>query len=571
LAELLQANADLRAELARRDLMEAELRSEKVVAEEGLQKERMLKADIVESSDDAIIGKTLDGIVSSWNKAAERIFGFTASEMIGQSILAIIPLERRDEEDLVLSTIRRGASIKHFETVRVCKNGRPLHVSITVSPIYDKYGNIVGASKILRDISERKKAEAELERYRNDLERLVQERTADLTLAKESAEAANVAKSAFLANMSHEIRTPLNAITGMAYLLKRSGVTPEQGSRLDKIDTACRHLLEIINVILDLAKIEAGKFALEETEVNVAAIAANVVSMLFEKAQAKKLRLTVKSEDLPGMLRGDPTRLQQALLNYASNAIRFTESGAVVISTCKVEDSGDTVLIRFEVRDTGIGIAPETLPRLFSTFEQADNSITRKYGGTGLGLAITKKLAQLMGGEVGVHSVPGEGSMFWFTARLARVPEVALLRPTSSGSAQQILSERYRLRRMLVVDDEPINREVMLDLLKSAGQSPDVAADGLEALEMAARLDYQLILMDVQMPHMDGLEATRRLRLSASGARVPVIAVTANAFMEDKHRCLDAGMNDFIAKPIDPDVLYACVLKWLSAAHEAGA
>jgi two-component system sensor histidine kinase/response regulator len=262
----------------------------------------------------------------------------------------------------------------------------------------------------------------ELQLIGNDLWSIVRRRRAEVALAeaKEAAEAANVAKSAFLANMSHEIRTPMNGILGMASLMRRAGVTPQQKEQLDKIDTAADHLLGIINDILDLSKIEAGKFVLEETPVMIGSLVGNVRSILAERAREKGLALRLESEVLPQGLVGDPTRLQQALLNYATNAIKFTEQGTVTIRTLVLADAADSAQLRFEVADTGIGIPADTLSRLFSAFEQADNSTTRKYGGTGLGLAITRHLAHLMGGEVGAESTPGAGSLFWFTARLQK-------------------------------------------------------------------------------------------------------------------------------------------------------
>jgi signal transduction histidine kinase/ActR/RegA family two-component response regulator len=382
--------------------------------------------------------------------------------------------------------------------------------------------------------------------------------------AREVAEAASSAKSAFLANMSHEIRTPMNGIVGMANILRREGVTQQQASRLDTIDASAQHLLSVINDVLDLSKIEAGKFTLEEAPVVISKLLANVSSILSERVKAKGIRLLIEAEDMPCNLIGDPTRLQQALLNYAINAVKFTETGTVSLRVHVQEETIEDVVVRFEVQDTGIGITPETMARLFSAFEQADNSMTRKYGGTGLGLTITQNLAEQMGGEAGADSVAGVGSTFWFTAKLKKGAEVSADSEATAVDAEVELRQHYAGQHILVVDDEPINREIALIQLEDIELLIDTAENGAEAVALAKKNNYAAIFMDMQMPVLNGVDATQQIRQLPGYQSIPIIAMTANAFAEDKAVCLAAGMSDFLIKPFNPDELYTILLRALS-------
>ena len=698
---------------------------------------------LVDSSEDAIVSKTLQGTVTTWNRGAERLFGYAAAEALGRSIEAIIPAERAGEEIDILEHVARGESVPHFETERLGRDGQRLALSVAVSPIRDADGRIVGASTIARDITERiaaralaarqariylclsecnaavarcetqaalfdaicraivdtagmrlawvslldeagvltvraqagaqadevrdldrahgdapglgppgmamrsgqpvwcqdvttdpltrawhaqapqvgclaaaslpvrragavvgalticagetqafdeetqrllvdlaanvsfaldnldreaarQQAQQSLDAHRQALEDTVERRTRQLAEASRRAEAASLAKTAFLANMSHEIRTPLNAMIGMAHLIRHESLTTTQVDRLSKLETAARHLLDILNDVLDLSKVEAGKMMLEAVPLRIESVVANVLSIVSERAAQKSLRLLSEVDELPSDLVGDPTRLQQALLNYANNAIKFTDRGSVVVRARLAEQGETDVLLHFEVQDTGIGIEAEVMPRLFAAFEQADPSNTRRAGGTGLGLAITRRLAALMGGEAGAVSTPGAGSTFWFTARLRRAAAPAAdAAPGPAGDASTALRARHRGARVLLAEDNAINAEVAQALLEDVGLVVDLAPDGEAAVEMALRREHRLVLMDMQMPRLDGLDASRTIRRHPHLAALPIIAMTANAFAEDRARCLAAGMNDFLSKPVDPAALYALLLRWL--------
>ncbi len=504
-----------------------------------------------------------DDSVGDVNRCFIETFGYTHDEVptVGDWLRLAYPdpAYRQQVEGQRLGQRLREMPEHRVEPVErevTCKNGERRNMLVSGAPVGDSF------LMTFFDITEMRRLDSQLEHYRHHLEDLVAERTAQLAEASERAEAASRAKSAFLANMSHEIRTPMNAILGQARLLERSHLSQQQEDRLVRIRQAGSHLLALINDILDLSKIEAGKLQLDAVDFSPEVLFNQAHSLIHDRLVARRLKFESDTDGLPPVLRGDVTRLRQALLNYLSNAVKFTERGCVSLRARVVSEDGDSVLVRFEVRDTGIGIAPEQVHRLFRSFEQADASTTRKYGGTGLGLSLTRHLAALMGGEVGVKSEPGLGSTFWLTARLQRRPGVSL--PVGSLTvASEIGAGNVRGARVLLVEDNLLNQEVAIEMLSDLGLVIDRAANGLEAVELASATHYDLILMDMQMPVMDGLEATRRIRLMPPLAHTPIVAMTANAFDEDQAACFAVGMNDFVAKPVEPETLHGVVFKWL--------
>ncbi len=662
-----------------------------VSAERRIEKMQMLAA-IVESSDDAIISKSPDGIILTWNAGAERMFGYRADEVLGQPMLKLIPTGNPDEEHQLLELIRQGARVEHFETRRVRKDGTMVDVTVTLSPIKDAEGKIVGISSTMRDITDRKKAEEAL------------------IVAREAAESASRAKSEFLATMSHELRTPLNGIIGMNDLLLATELNEQQKKYAHACSSSGKLLLQLINDILDLSKIEAGKLEIDPRECDIEALVYDVADIMLPSAQKKNLALRCRLAPEACVIGVcDDNRVRQVLVNLIYNALKFTSVGSVTIDGTRVTHADGTERVRFAVRDTGVGIPAERHDRLFRAFSQVDSSTTRQFGGTGLGLSICRQLVELMGGEIGVESQVGVGSTFWFeiplkivseshgwarkrqllagarllvvdgldkersqigdwlqswgcpfeqvTAcaraleavnraaeagtpfkivlvdnrlvlgdeyvvlqKLAAIPDLhvialgaqlddksrnylhalgvrhalpdpvrpsALLKAISSvlavtgGTENSEVSHATNATHaaplqkpaplsghVLVAEDNRINQIYIVDVLKDFGCTVDLVTNGEEVLTAVERQCYDLVLMDCQMPEMDGFAATREIRKREAAqqlpGRLPIVALTANALKGDRQRCLEAGMDDYLAKPVERGSMRSMLEKYLS-------
>jgi PAS domain S-box-containing protein len=524
-------------------------------------------AAIVDNSDDAIIGKDLNSIITSWNQGAQRIFGYTADEMIGTSIMRLIPADRQREEDEILASLRRGDRFDHFETIRVAKNGRQLHVSLTISPIKDAFGEVVGASKIARDITDRKLAEAALREAQRNAETANAEKASLLEseqLARAEAERASRMKDEFLATLSHELRTPLNAVLGWATILRaQKDVDAEMNQGLEAIDRNARAQAQIIDDLLDMSRIISGKLRLDVQQLDLPAVVLEAIDTMRPSAAAKGVRLQTVIDPLNASVSGDPNRLQQIFWNLLSNAIKFTPRGGQVQVLLERLDS----YVEVSVIDTGEGISPDFLPYIFNRFQQADASTTRRHGGLGLGLAIVKNLVELHGGTVRAKSGGiGKGATF-----VVNLP-LLVIHPLPAGWEREHPESRARELpilpaisldkvRVLVVDDEADARNLLRILLESAGATVLLATSANHGMEQLLSKPVDVLICDIGMPDMDGYTLMRSIRRlnDPEKSEVSAVALTAYARLDDRTEAIQAGFQNHVPKPVEPSELLAVI------------
>lgn len=512
-------------------------------------------AAIVMSSNDAIISKSLDGIIRVWNKSAEKIFGYKAEEVIGKNISIIIPEADLKEEKDIIEQVKKGIFIDQYESIRRTKSGKLINLSISISPIRDNSGNITGISKIAREITEQKRFEEELIEAKKNAER-------DKKLAEEAMEA----KQRFLSNMSHEIRTPMNAIIGFTKVVLKSNLDEKQREYLNAIKVSGDALIVLINDILDLAKVEAGKMSFEEIPFKLHESISSMLHLFETKLMQKKVKL-IKQYDpsIADVLIGDPVRLHQIILNLVSNAIKFTSQGQIVVMVKLKGETTDTETVEFLVEDTGIGIPEDKLDSIFNNFQQATSDTTRIYGGTGLGLAIVKQLVLSQGGSLHVKSKLNEGSTFSFTLTfkkteqklIKKVEQAIVLENVSGGESDQV--------KILVAEDVTLNQLLIKTLLSEFNFDCVIAPNGKIAVDALQKQHFDLILMDLQMPVMNGYEATKYIRETLK-SNIPIIALTADVTTADVEKCKAFGMNDYLSKPIDDKLLYNKILNYIDKA-----
>ncbi len=540
----------------------------------------------IDTALDAVVTIDAGGAIVTWNIQAEAIFGWAEEEVVGEPLESIIiPARYREAHRQELARFResRETSLlnRRVELTAMRKDGAEFPVEWSMTAISVDGGYVL--SSFIRDITERKQAEEAQGKYRAQLELEAVMRTETLKAleeAKNLAEAASKVKSEFLAHISHEIRTPMNGILGMTELLRQTPLSTKQGHFVDTVYRSGAALLKLLNDVLDLSKVEAGKVELERIRFDLNKTVREVVDLFVDQAEGKGIELTcVLDESVPSVLQGDPVRLQQVLMNLVSNALKFTEHGSVTLTVTIEEGSASHATVRFEVQDTGIGVAPDAHAKIFHPFSQADGSTARKFGGTGLGLSIVKQLILLMEGTVGVKSEAGQGATFWCTARLAKVSgstrEAGKRFPERRGvllptAPPQLPDPRITGARILLAEDNPVNREVAVCMLEQLGCLVVAVEHGQEAVMQAESSQFDLVLMDCQMPAMDGFSATKAIREGEqrTGRHMTIVALTAHAIDNHRERCLAAGMDDYMSKPFTQAELGEMVQRWIRRPYD---
>jgi PAS domain S-box-containing protein len=544
--------------------------TERLQREIELKETTTLLSSLLDSIPDLVYFKSQARVYLGCNPPFVRAVGRPKEKIIGRTSEDLFAPEQAAAIERIESHVIHSGQPEYAEEPTTYPDGSSVLLGTLRAPLRTTTGDVIGILGIARDITEERQAKSELLKTKNELEEAV----AQANIMTVEASQANSAKSEFLANMSHEIRTPMNGVIGMTGLLLDTDLTHEQRKYAEIVQSSGEALLNLINDILDFSKIEARKLDLDEVDFNIQTILEDVAELLAVKAREKGLELTWVIDPLiPRYLKGDSGRLRQIIMNLVGNALKFTHRGEVSLHACLENQNEKDVRVRFLVRDTGIGIPEDHLGNLFSPFTQVDGSITRKYGGTGLGLAISRQLAELMGGEIGVESRLGMGSTFWFTARFENRgqenPEnwVEGAPPIDTGIPAN--AQRKHEATILIAEDNIINQQVVSAILRKLGYGTKVVANGQEAIEALKQKRYDLVLMDCQMPVMDGLETTRLVRGNRPdllNTQVPIIALTAHAMETDRQLCLDAGMNDYISKPIKASLLSSILLKWLPEA-----
>lgn len=517
-----------------------------------LKSERERHLSLVESLQEVVFQTNIDGNWSYLNKAWHEMTGFAAEETIGKSYLDYIHPDERFKNILKFKPLmdRKVDHVSH-QTRYLCKDGSYRWVEVFVRLNLDTDNQILGSTGTLVDITQRKETEEVL------------------IAAREAAIESSQAKTAFLANMSHEIRTPMNGVIGMTTLLLNTSLEEKQLEYVKTVKHSAEALLELINDILDFSKIEAGKMDLENSTFHFSKLLSETIDIL--KYSADKNSTSLSYTVGPGIseyLIGDAFRIRQILTNLIGNAIKFTHSGRVDVFASLIKEVDDQLELEFAVRDTGIGIAQDSLKKIFDSFSQADNSMTRKYGGTGLGLSITKRLVHLMNGQIMVESELGKGSIFSFTIKLKKANDLDIQENVHKlrKDAQTSNNSTYKAK-VLIAEDNKINQKVILGLLLKTNYQVQIVENGINAIEAMVKDNYDIILMDCQMPELDGYEAAKAIRLkeiALARIRIPIIAVTAHAMESEKIKCLQAGMDDFLTKPLNATKLIEMIEKWLS-------